>query len=411
MVVAKKGQEAALRIQRVVYWGTRARHFFHAQKFAAVSLASSFRRRKVLRWVKAANSSALIFQNNWRTHKQLLKYKTALAAILLIQKRARMMVARVAVGYLIEKVVVLQAFVRSNCKRRKFETIRRRTAEIQAVWRPKINAWVSKREKDAGKKLAGIIKRKLYKMRESRYLKRSLLIQRVWRGCLVRKKYARYNRAAIVIQNMVRFDESKAEFAKRYKAARVVRRFMSRSFFELKDKRARDSATAIQRIVRGRLGKRGVWAMVWSALWIQKAWRGYFVRRNMRVYLGTLKLQSAFRGARDRQKVLELVVAAQRIINWYWKKRIEKKLREKGGVLKIQSWSRGIRTRRHYLATRRKVLTIQCLFRVVKARLEARERRSSQSAAVVLECWARCIAAKKMVGGLVEKRRGKSARR
>jgi len=310
---------------------------------------------------------------------------------------------------MVGKVLLLQTFVRSNCKRKLFALKRSRAIDVQRVWKPKINAWVNKREKEAGNKLTGVIKRKLYKMREKRYLTSTLVIQRVWRGRLTRNRYGRYNRAAIVIQNMVRFDDSKAEFARRHKAVKVVRKFMIRSCLDLRAQRQGDGATTIQRIIRGTLGKRGVWAMVWSALWIQKAWRGYLVRRNARFYTGVLKLQSSYRGGRDRQRVLEMVMAAQRINNWYWRKGVEKKARAKESCARIQAWTRGIMRKLDYAKLLRSMVALQCWARCLSARGEFEERRRMTGGALILQCWARCLVARGLTKRLREATKRKSA--
>ena len=62
-----------------------------------------------------------------------------------------------------------------------------------------------------------------------------------------------------------------------------------------------------------------MWRLVWSALWIQKAFRGYLTRRSFKVYFGVLRLQAAFRGARDRAYLLTLLAAAQTINDWCYK--------------------------------------------------------------------------------------------
>ena len=151
---------------------------------------------------------------------------------------------------------------------------------IAATLGPKINRYVKKRELEAGKTLTHIIRRKLLALRKRRYLSSTLLLQRVWRGCLLRKRVGRQHRAASKIQNMVRFDESKAEFKKRYEAVKIIRRFMVSSYRSNKELRIFNAARKIQAILRGALGKRHVWRLVWSALWIQKAFRGYLCRRR-----------------------------------------------------------------------------------------------------------------------------------
>jgi len=94
MVVAKKGQDAAGKIQNVLYRGVMVRHWYHAHKFAAVSLAAGWRRQKVLRWFSDSHTGALKFQKNWKMHKERARYRRTLDAVLLIQKRARMLLAK-----------------------------------------------------------------------------------------------------------------------------------------------------------------------------------------------------------------------------------------------------------------------------------------------------------------------------
>ncbi|GMH66930.1 hypothetical protein TrST_g9930 [Triparma strigata] len=438
LVKDKKGQSAAMLIQASLYRGVKVRHVFHAKKYVAVYLYAIFRGKLLRQSIAKKHLAATKVQTAFRLSVQIDKYKRLLRTVVKVQTFFRLKLAVIRFARMVAIVVSLQTFLRHNYHRKHYSQMRASANLIAATLGPKINRYVKKRELEAGKTLTHIIRRKLLALRKRRYLSSTLLLQRVWRGCLLRKRVGRQHRAASKIQNMVRFDESKAEFKKRYEAVKIIRRFMVSSYRSNKELRIFNAARKIQAILRGALGKRHVWRLVWSALWIQKAFRGYLCRRSFKVYWGTLRLQAAFRGARDRAYLLVLLAAAQTINDWCYKVFVEKKnqeIRLQNAILTIQCFLRVTRARmitdRKRLVVRKattlqswfkmvphmltykvvlaSVLIIQCIFRVTLSKARTQRLRLERDAATTLQCFFRTVKACVRVAALRKIKHDKSA--
>ena len=365
LIVDKRGQDAATKVQAAIYHGTKARYRFHALKYIAVYLFAAFKGGQLRALLKTKDSAAVLFQRNLRRHFQLKKYSRIRGVVIRMQTFFRLCLAVKRYREMVAIVTRIQTFLRACYLRSRFVSMRSSALFISTYWKPRINRWIETRERAAGKKLTSIIRRKLLQTRERRFSASTLFVQRVWRGCLVRKRLGKQHRAAIKIQNMVRFDESQAEFKNRYNAAGVIRRFMLSSYRRNKEYRINSAAVKIQSIFRGALEKRRVWRFFWSALWIQKAFRGYVCRRGFHAYRGVLMLQAAYRGGKDRAHLLDMLAAAQTINDFCFEVFVERKLRAE---------------RELYSA-----IELQCFFRTCKAKAEVELRRTAKRSATKLQ--------------------------
>ena len=152
-------------------------------------------------------------------------------------------------------------------------------------------------------------------------------------------------------------------------AQSAVRRWMAmKAYPAFREQRYNDSATQIQRLVRGHLSRN---QLMWyfSATEIQTAWRGYVARRDyqeMQEYLAAVEIQRAWRGFQcfsDYVFTIADVVVAQRTARQWLAKRRVKALREVKAATTIQAAFRGYSCHMAYLYSLVNVIIVQSVAR------------------------------------------------
>lgn len=171
----------------------------------------------------------------------------------------------------------------------------------------------------------------------------------------------------------------------------AVRRWMAmKAYPSFREQRRNESATQIQRLVRGHLSRN---QLMWyfTATEIQAAWRGYLARRDyqeMREYLAAVEIQRAWRGFQcftDYVFTIADVVVAQRTVRQWLARRRANALREVKAATTIQAAFRGYSCHMTYLYSLVNVIIVQSVARKWLQAKEYPRRLQEDKAAVKIQ--------------------------
>jgi hypothetical protein len=436
MIIDKRGMNSAELIQRACYHGAKARHWYHAHKYVAVYLFAMHRAKLQRKSLNLQHAAAARIQTLMRVRAQIKKFAVAMRTTVKLQALFRSRVYRMRYTNRRQQTILMQSFLRHSYHRRVHLNRIAAVKPIQRLWKPTITRWIQVREKEAGAKISKIVMNKIKKMRAKKYMAVTLFLQRVWRGCLVRRRVGKWNRSAVKIQNLMRCDRSAADFKRRMHAVGVIRRFIAQSVREKLEEKMTTNATQIQRIMKGAVARRRVWAMVWHVMWIQKTIRGYMARRNYKFYRGVTKFQASFRGGKDRQELLIKLNAAKSIAEWGWMLLQRGKEKDRSSVsiqcawrqrlsrvranverkkvqssTTIQSWARSTPPRKRFQEKKSKAVKLQSTARRLHAQKVKADLQHNKDAAVKLQSQVRRKSARKEHARLVDEKRSASATR
>ncbi|RVE73614.1 hypothetical protein OJAV_G00033280 [Oryzias javanicus] len=328
---------------------------------STVKLQRAFRRWKA-RKIEEENHAAAVIQaafKKWYDHRMATKS----AAAVRIQSWFRMQVCYRDYRRMRRSAVLLQAYCRGQAQRRRFQTL--------------------KLQHDA-----------------------AAVIQRAFRGHVVRKQVLEMRRAAVVIQrrfraSVKRHEQRSAFLRMRCAAVAMQAAFRGKMVRQMLIKQHK-AATVIQSAFRERAARKQYLALRGAAVRVQRRYRAAVLARKTKaqydaIRKATLVLQASWRGRADRKKMETWHRCATLIQASYRRHRIQTQFRsKKGAALVIQRQYRasvaGKKMRGTFLQKRAASITLQAGFRGMRVRSELRRK---HQAATVIQSWIRMFLCKK----------------
>ncbi|XP_024134348.1 abnormal spindle-like microcephaly-associated protein isoform X2 [Oryzias melastigma] len=328
---------------------------------SVVKLQRAFRRWRA-RKIEEENHAAAVIQaafKKWYNHRMAMKY----AAAVRIQSWFRMRVCYRDYRQIRRSAVLIQAYCRGQAQRRCFQML--------------------KLQHNA----AGVI-------------------QRAFRGHVVRKQVLEMRRAAVVIQRRfrasVKRDAQRSAFLRMRCAAVAMQAAFRGKMAREMLKKQHKAATVIQAAFREWAARKQYLALRGAAVRVQRRYRAAVLARKTKAQYhalrkATLVLQASWRGKADRKKIETWHRCATLIQASYRQHRIQTQFTsKKGAALVIQRQYRafvaGKEMRGIFLQKRAASITLQAGFRGMRARSELRRK---HQAATVIQSWIRMFLCKK----------------
>eukprot|EP00057_Strongylocentrotus_purpuratus_P032518 XP_787918.3 PREDICTED: abnormal spindle-like microcephaly-associated protein homolog isoform X1 [Strongylocentrotus purpuratus] len=325
-------------------------------------------------------------------------------AATIIQSAIRGHVTRSRVVRMQHAASMIQGWYRSQqgmrTARERFVELRRASVRVQAKWR-------------------GILVRRMIEQ-----MKAARTIQSVWRGYHARQMYLRQRSATIIFQTHYR-RHCAVEGFRKLRGTVIKMQALYRSKVKGEAQRAkycalRDAAVVMQKVYRGRLGRRDV-RRIRSAVTIQAAFRGHQQRTSyMRLKNSAVRIQAHVKGVQSRRRYTQLRQAAVVLQTCYRGVLLGRKVCRdynvtRGATITIQSAVRCYQERQRFIKTKRHVIILQAAARgylaqknyrqlqqatkVMQTRYRAvllgrrvyREYNISRGAAITIQSAARCF--------------------
>uniref|UniRef100_A0A8C7YAM8 Calponin-homology (CH) domain-containing protein n=1 Tax=Oryzias sinensis TaxID=183150 RepID=A0A8C7YAM8_9TELE len=260
---------------------------------SVVKLQRAFRRWKATK-IEEENRAAVVIQaafNKWYSHRMATKS----AAAVRIQSWFRMQVCHRDYSQIRRGAVLIQAFHRGQVQRRRFQTL--------------------KLQHDA-----------------------AVVIQRAFRGHVVRKQVLEMRQAAVVIQQRFRASVKRNAQRRAFLTMRCATVAMQAAFRGKKArellKKQHEAATVIQAAFRERAARKKYLALRKAAIRVQRRYRAAVLARKTKTQYFALRkaalvLQAGWRGRADRKKIERWHRCATLIQASYRRHRIHAEFRSK----------------------------------------------------------------------------------
>ncbi|GFO45530.1 abnormal spindle-like microcephaly-associated-like protein [Plakobranchus ocellatus] len=393
------------------------------------------RRWELEQWVeqRRRERAARILQRSWRGYLVMQDYVTRENAAVLIQTHVRGFLARMAYSQTLASIILLQRMMRGWVYRRRFEVAKFAATIIQQRWRAVLEARRQQQFylnlRDTVVKLQSFVRMKfqresflcqvnsvifvqaqvrMYIQRKnfSHMKKNVLVLQRTIKAYQAMKRdravflnmkssaikiqsvvrlwlayrHVQREKSALKIQTYWRMYQERVAFSEAYKAAEVLQTFMLMKHQQL-EQQARHTA----------------------AVTIQRAFKSFLSRKEVKRYEAACTIQNWFRNSRIRG-VERKNNAAVIIVRTLRRLMLHKKMLRFRAVVVLQSAVRMYLERRQYLRLHRSTIVLQAALRGHRAREMVKTLRAQHQAATLVQAFVRgFLVRKKMTPVLQEK--------
>ncbi|ERE74295.1 coagulation factor XIII B chain-like protein [Cricetulus griseus] len=386
------------------YPGWRVGQQLRRKHEAAVKIQSTFRMLLAMKRFKLLRTAAVVIQQHARARaaakRQRLEYLELRRAALVFQATWKGKTLRRQIERQHGCAALIQSYYRMHVQRRKWKMMRTAALQIQVFYRT-YKVGQEQRRLYLETKAAIVILQSAYRgMKVRKRLKEcskaAVTLQSKFRAYRARKKYTNYRASAIIIQRWYRNIKITARQHQDYlhlkKAAVKVQAVYRGVRVRRHIQHMHMAATLIKAMFKMHQSRARYHGMRRAAVVIQRRYRAYCLGKIQREkYLSTLQairtLQAGVRGARVRQTVREMRIAATLIQSHFRRYRQQTYFHRLRKVTKmVQQRFRAVRERNiqfhRYHRLRRSVILIQAAFRGLRAR---RHLKAMHRAAVLIQ--------------------------
>ncbi|XP_046320875.1 abnormal spindle-like microcephaly-associated protein isoform X2 [Marmota monax] len=380
-------KKAAVISLQSAYRGWKVRQQIRREHQAAIKIQSTFRMNKAQKQFRLLKSAALIIQQHLRAwaigKKQRMEYVELHHAVLVLQSAWKGRTLRRQIQRKHKCAAIIQSYYRMHVQQKRWRLMRKAALLIQMYYR----AYRIGREQHRlylKTKMAVLVLQSAYRgmkvrKRIKKFSKAAITIQSKYRAYRAQKKYAIYRASAIIIQRWYRdikitnhqqkeylnLKKTAIKIQAVYRGIRVRRHIQHMHF----------AATLIKAMFKMYQSRVRYHAMRRAAVAIQVRYRAYCQGKIQREkYLATLKavntLQASFRGARVRQTLRKMQVAATLIQSCYRRYRQQMYFNKLKKATKIvQQRYRAVKARnKQFQRYNQSVVRLQATFRGMKTR-------------------------------------------
>ncbi|XP_038205101.1 abnormal spindle-like microcephaly-associated protein [Arvicola amphibius] len=372
------------------YRGWRVRQQLRREREAAVKIQSTFRMVLAQKQFKLWRTAAIVLQQHVRAwaagKRQRSEYAELRRAVLVFQAAWKRKTLRRQIERQHRCAALIQSYYRMHVQRREWKTMKAAALQIQVHYRT-YKVGREQRHLYLEMKAAVIILQSAYRgMKVRREIKEcnkaAVTLQSTFRAYRSRKKYASYRTSAVVIQRWYRSSKVTAQQHQRYlnlkETAIKVQALYRGARVRRHIQHMRVAATLLKATFKMHQSRVRYQRMRAAAVVIQERYRAYCLGKIQREkFLTTLQairtLQAAVRGARVRQTVRKMRVAATLIQSHFRRYRQQTYFRRLRRLAKMmQQRFRAVKERhiqsQRYHRLRHSVIVIQAAFRGQKAR-------------------------------------------
>ncbi|XP_060220381.1 abnormal spindle-like microcephaly-associated protein [Meriones unguiculatus] len=407
-----KTREAVLSLQSA-YRGWQVRQQLRREHQAAAKIQSTFRMLLAQRQFKLLRTAAVVIQQHVRAwaagKRQRLEYLGLRHAALVFQAAWKGKMLRRQIDWQYKCAVLIQSYYRMHIQRRKWKVMKMAALQIQVYYRT-YKAGKEQRFLYLKTKAAVVILQSAYRGMKVRkqikeYHKAAVTIQSKFRAYQTQKKYTNYRASAIIIQRWYRNIKITTMHHQEYLNLKKAAIKVQATFRGIRARRhvqhMHMAATLIKAMFKMHQSRVRYHRMRTAAVVIQVKYRAWCLGKVQREkYLRTLKaiktLQAGVRGARDRQTIRKMQMAATLIQSHFRRyrqqtyfhrlRKVTKMIQQRYRAVKerniqfqrysrlrhstilIQAAFRGLRTRRHLKAMHLAATLIQRRFRTLQMR-------------------------------------------
>ncbi|KAL6108354.1 aspm [Pungitius sinensis] len=394
-----KTRESAITLQ-AAFRGHRVRANVALMHKAATVIQANYKRHKQQSAYRKQQWAACVLQQRFRAHRlrnaEVKHYQEVKKAVTKLQAAFHGMKSRRVIKRRHHAACAIQRAYRASCKRRHYLQLELSVITIQRRYRAAVRA-------------------KAQRTHHLEMLRAAIILQAAFRGQQVRKQVADWHHAATVIQSAFRKHREEVKFRAMRLSAIIIQRFYSACILQRQQRetflKTRESAITLQAAFRGWFVRMNMSRQNQAATVIQSWWKCSVQRRTFqRARATAVKLQRRVRAVRERNSYTRKREAAM-TLQKHWRAWIERRKeqerarakrrlcftsavfhhlkaikiqralrahwalesakRQIHSVITIQRWVRSRQQSRRYLEDRRKVLTAQ---RAVKRWLSRRRR-------------------------------------
>ncbi|XP_047377735.1 abnormal spindle-like microcephaly-associated protein isoform X2 [Sciurus carolinensis] len=384
-----KKRAAVISLQSA-YRGWKVRQQIRRERQAAIKIQSTFRMNKAQKQFRLLKSAALVIQQHLRAwtrgKKQRMEYVELRHAVLVLQSAWKGRTLRRQIQRKHKCAAIIQSYYRMHVQQKRWRLMKKAALLIQMYYRA-YSIGRAQHHLYLKTKMAVVVLQSAYRgmkvrKRIKKCSKAAVIIQSKYRAYRAQKKYAIYRASAIIIQRWYRDIKITSHQQKEYlnlkktaiKIQAVYRGIRVRRHIQ----HMHMAATFIKAMFKMYLLRVRYHAMRRAAVVIQIRYRAYCQGKIQREkYLTILKavntLQASFRGARVRQTLRKMQVAATLIQSYYRRYRVQMYFNKLKKATKIvQQRYRAVKARdkqfQRYNKLRHSAIFLQATFRGMKTR-------------------------------------------